>query len=115
LAETKTGIISIFEDSKSRLWFGTRDNGAWRFNGHALTNFTTGDRLPSNTAWTIYRDRKNDLWFGKSDGCVCRFNGESFDSQFFSRQYLPRSKTIQINQIRMRPSNTTIATSEKSN
>jgi ligand-binding sensor domain-containing protein len=72
-------IFSIAEDAAGNIWFGTRDNGTWRFDGKSLTNFTLEDGLTSHTVWTIYRDNRDALWFGMSDGSVCRFNGESFD------------------------------------
>jgi len=72
-------IFSIAEDAAGAIWFGTRDNGAWRFNGESLTNFTLEDGLTSPMVWTIYRDKRGELWFGMGDGSVCRFNGKSFD------------------------------------
>ncbi|MFZ1730004.1 MAG: two-component regulator propeller domain-containing protein [Bacteroidota bacterium] len=72
-------IFSIAEDAAGNIWFGTRDNGAWRFDGKSLTNFTMKDGLTSPKVWTIYRDKRDALWFGMADGSVCRFNGESFD------------------------------------
>lgn len=72
-------VFSIAEDAAGNIWFGTRDNGAWRFNGKSLTNFTIEDGLTSHMVCSIYRDKKDTLWFGMSDGSVCRFNGESFD------------------------------------
>jgi ligand-binding sensor domain-containing protein len=72
-------IFSIAEDAAGNIWFGTRDNGAWRFNGKSLTNFTLADGLTSSMVSTIYRDKRDVLWFGLSDGSVCRFNGETFD------------------------------------
>lgn len=72
-------VFSIAEDAAGDIWFGTRDNGVWRFTGQSLTNYTTEDGLTSSTVWTIYRDTRGAMWFGMSDGGVCRFNGESFD------------------------------------
>ena len=72
-------IFSIAEDAAGSIWFGTRDNGAWRFDGESLTNFTIKDGLTSPSVWTIYRDKREALWFGMGDGSVCRFNGESFE------------------------------------
>ncbi len=72
-------VFSIAEDAAGNIWFGTRDNGAWRYDGKSLTNFTIEDGLTSRMVWTIYRDKRDVLWFGMSDGGVCRFNGESFD------------------------------------
>ncbi|MBK9305334.1 MAG: diguanylate cyclase [bacterium] len=72
-------IFSIAEDAAGNIWFGTRDNGAWRFDGESLTNYTTEDGLTSPMAGTIYRDKRDALWFGMGDGSVCRFDGESFE------------------------------------
>lgn len=72
-------VFSIAEDAAGNMWFGTRDNGAWRFDGQALTNYTIEDGLTSPMVWTIYRDKSDAMWFGMGDGSVCRFNGESFD------------------------------------
>jgi ligand-binding sensor domain-containing protein len=75
-------VFSIAEDAAGNIWFGTRDNGAWRFNGMSLTNFTREDGLTSPMVWSIYRDSRDALWFGMGDGNVCRFNGKSFDKMF---------------------------------
>jgi ligand-binding sensor domain-containing protein len=75
-------IFSIAEDADGNIWFGTRDNGAWRFDGKSLTNFTIEDGLTSHMVSTIYRDKRGALWFGMGDGSVLRFNGESFDRIF---------------------------------
>ncbi len=72
-------VFSIAEDAAGSIWFGTRDNGAWRYDGAALTNFTIEDGLTSPMVWAIYRDKRDALWFGMGDGSVCRFNGKSFD------------------------------------
>lgn len=75
-------VFSIAEDAIGHLWFGTSDNGAWRFDGESLTNFTRLDGLTSPMVWTIYRDRRDQLWFGLADGSVCRFNGQTFERVF---------------------------------
>lgn len=72
-------VFSIAEDATGSIWFGTRDNGAWRFDGKLLTNFTIENGLGSHMVWTIYRDRRGALLFGMGDGSVSRFNGKSFD------------------------------------
>ena len=36
-------VVEIFEDSKGNLWFGTGNKGAARYDGKALTYFTTVD------------------------------------------------------------------------
>lgn len=82
LAGSLDRVFSIAEDANGNLWFGTRDHGAWRFNGESLRNYTAADGLTSTMVWTIYRDKRDDLWFEMGDGSVCRFNGESFKKTY---------------------------------
>jgi len=75
-------IFSIAEDAAGNIWFGSRDNGAWRYDGESLTNFTMEDGLTSPMVQAIYRDKRDVMWFGMIDGSVCQFNGKSFDMIF---------------------------------
>ena len=75
-------IFAIAEDADGSIWFGSRDNGAWRYDGASLTNFTEADGLTCPMVWTIVRDKDDALWFGMADGSVCRFNGTSFDKVY---------------------------------
>ncbi len=36
-------VFSIADDAADNIRFGTRDNGAWRFDGESLMNFTMED------------------------------------------------------------------------
>ena len=70
-------VFSIGEDRAGIIWFGTAEQGAWRYDGESLRNFTEEDGLASKDVMAIYTDRRGDLWLG-GDG-VFKFNGESFD------------------------------------
>ena len=70
-------VFSIGEDRAGNIWFGTVEQGAWRYDGESLRNFTEEDGLTSKGVMAIYKDRRGDLWLG-GDG-VFKFNGESFD------------------------------------
>ena len=71
-------VFAIAEDRDGNIWFGDRDDGAWRYDGQNLINYTMKDGLPSMFVRVIYKDRSNDLWFGMEGGNLCKFNGESF-------------------------------------
>ena len=73
-------VWSITEDNTGNIWFGTMDEGAWRYDGKSLVNFTTKDGLASNAVWTIFKDRSERLWFGTDGGGICQYNGSSFTS-----------------------------------
>lgn len=70
-------VFSIGEDRDGNIWFGTMEQGAWRFDGASLRNFTAKEGLTSDGILAIYRDRRGDLWLA-GDG-VFRFNGASFE------------------------------------
>ena len=70
-------VFSIGEDAAGHIWFGTDEQGAWRYDGKSLRQFTEKDGLTSKGIMAIYTDRRGDLWLG-GDG-VFKFNGKSFD------------------------------------
>ncbi len=70
-------VFSIGEDRHGNIWFGTSGQGAWRYDGESLKNFTEEDGLASKGVTAIYTDSRGDLLLG-GDG-VYKFNGESFD------------------------------------
>lgn len=72
-------VWSITEDNNGNIWFGTVDEGAWRYDGKNFSNFSTKDGLCSNRILTIYKDKSGILWFG-TDSCVSKFDGKLFTS-----------------------------------
>ena len=70
-------VFSIGEDRAGNIWLGTAEQGAWRYDGESLRNFTEEDGLASKGVMAIYKDSRGDLLLG-GDG-VYKFNGESFD------------------------------------
>ena len=93
-------ILCVFEDSKKRLWVGTRGSGLnlMRADGKTFQNFTVKDGLPGNSVYGILEDKKGYLWlstenglsrldkngfvfknFNHSDGLICKeFNFNSY-------------------------------------
>lgn len=70
-------LISIFEDSKGNLWFGTLSKGVAKYDGKSLTYLTVKDGLLSNRVGSILEDSDGNLWFGTGFG-VSKYNGETF-------------------------------------
>lgn len=81
-AGTLEHVFVIEEDSEGNIWFGDRDNGAWRFDGKSMVNYIIDKNLKSPMIWTIYKDNKNNLLFGMADGNIFKFNGKAFEKQF---------------------------------
>jgi ligand-binding sensor domain-containing protein len=76
---TLARVFAAAKDNSGNLWFGTIDAGAWRWDGHALVNYTMKDGLQSKAVHTIYTDQSGNLLFGGDSGRVFRFNGNRFD------------------------------------
>lgn len=68
-------ISDIFEDSRSRLWIGTRGNGLCELD-RSTGNFkrhTIQDGFPSNFVYKILEDGTGNLWISTSKGLL-RYN-----------------------------------------
>lgn len=82
------GAISMdFIDSKGNLWFGTDNDGAYKFDGKTFFHLTKEDGLTSNSITSIQEDRNGNIWFGcskaihsndKKEGGVCSYDGHTF-------------------------------------
>ncbi len=68
-------VMSIFQDSKDYLWFGTQ-NGLSRFDGIEFKSFKKKDGLPGNIVTTITETHDGHLWIGTfASGVSCFSNG----------------------------------------
>ena len=70
-------VFSIGEDRDGNIWFGTVEQGAWRYDGETLRHFSEKDGLTSEGIMAIYTDSRGHLLLGGNG--VFRFNGETFD------------------------------------
>ena len=58
-------------DKAGNLWFGTKGEGLYRYDGKMFTNYTEKDGLSSNFIWSMIEDNMGILWFGTADGISC--------------------------------------------
>ena len=63
-------VLTVFEDSRGNIWFGTTD-GLTRYDGKTFQTFTTEDGLVPNTIGLIFEDQHGMLWF--ADGVLSSF------------------------------------------
>jgi ligand-binding sensor domain-containing protein len=70
-------IVSFFEDSKGRLWFGTNKNILYMWDGMKLRNFVSTNLSAQFINCFIHEDQKGKIWAYSMD-CVRVFSGESF-------------------------------------
>jgi ligand-binding sensor domain-containing protein len=81
-AGTLMHVFAIQEDKQGNIWFGDRDNGAWRYDGKMMKNFIIDSALNTQHIWNIYEDKKGNLLFAMGDRGVYKFNGKDFDRIF---------------------------------
>lgn len=75
--QLERSIWVVFQDSRMNYWFGSGQNGLYRYDGTTITHFTTKDGLNHNAIRGIQEDKSGDLYFSTPVG-VSVFNGERF-------------------------------------
>ncbi len=75
-----SSIVSILEDSRGHIWFGTTDDAAaaLRYDGERIFEYTTEEGLViSEGVASMLEDSKGNIWFGGRGG-VCYYDGHNF-------------------------------------
>jgi len=72
-----SGVISILEDSRGNLWFGTIRGGASKYDGVSFTHYTEEVGL-SQTVLSMLEDNHGNLWFGTGEDGVIMFDGDNY-------------------------------------
>jgi len=73
-------VWAIHQDTDGGLWFGTRNNGIFRFRDGHVAHFTTLDGLASNAVYSILGDETDHLWISGPNG-VSVLNRRELDEQ----------------------------------
>lgn len=68
-SETNAPLLSVIEDSRGRLWVGTR-SGAVRLDGENQRRFSVADGLPDGTALSMAAAAEGVIWIGTADGAA---------------------------------------------
>lgn len=68
-------VINMMQDSKGNMWFCTRAEGIYRFDGKTLVNY-----MPNNEDWfkAIFEDKDGNIWIGRRYKGVYRYDGKTF-------------------------------------
>lgn len=70
-------IMVVYQDRKNNYWFGSWEDGLFRFDGKTILHFTVKDGLPHNRIEEIKEDESGNLYFNTSQG-ISKFNGQLF-------------------------------------
>lgn len=66
------------QDNDGNLWFGTTQNGLYKYDGKSFNQFTVKDGLNSNRIYCFLEDKEGKIWIGTETG-LCLYNGKTFD------------------------------------
>jgi ligand-binding sensor domain-containing protein len=81
---SSNSVWSMLQDKKGNIWFGTFDNGAYRYDGKKFTHFLDHDGVINKSGvklkWmeSILEDKAGNIWFGgrTNEGVFC-YDGKS--------------------------------------
>lgn len=71
-------VECIIQDKTGTLWFGTTENGLYRYDGTSFKRYLAGDGLGSNHVSALLEDKEGIIWIGTGAG-LCRYNGTGFE------------------------------------
>ncbi|MBS1732971.1 MAG: hypothetical protein JST02_06715 [Bacteroidetes bacterium] len=79
------------QDKYGNLWFGTTENGLYKYDGKSFRQFLVADGLPSNSINDMLEDKNGKVWIGTEVG-VCLYDGKTF-----SKIQIPLPKKLPSN------------------
>ncbi len=83
--ESRQAISSLLVDKAGNIWFGTWNNGVYRYDGKAYTNFLNNGvfnlKNSNQLILDILEDKGGKLWFSSwNGGGVWQYDGKSFQN-----------------------------------
>jgi len=65
------------QDKGGNLWFGTTENGLYKYDGKSFSRFLVADGLNSNNVYSLLEDKDGKIWIGTYAG-LCIYDGKTF-------------------------------------
>lgn len=80
VSQLANNIMVIYQDKKNNYWFGSWDNGLYKYDGKTILHFTTKHGLPNNRIDEIKEDKFGNMYFVccHPKSSVVKFDGQSF-------------------------------------
>jgi len=70
-------VQCAIQDKAGNLWFGTTENGLYKYDGKSFRQFLVADGLISNNIFSILEDKNGKIWIGTHAG-LCLYDGKTF-------------------------------------
>ena len=77
VAELGKNLMVIYQDKQNSYWFGSWEDGLYRYDGKVIIHFTTQHGLPHNRIDNIEEDNEGNLYFNTPGG-ISKFDGLRF-------------------------------------
>jgi ligand-binding sensor domain-containing protein len=70
-------VNSSLQDRAGNLWFGTTENGLYKYDGKSFRQFLKADGIISNSINDLVEDKNGKIWIGTKKG-LCVYDGKAF-------------------------------------
>jgi ligand-binding sensor domain-containing protein len=84
-------VQCVLQDKAGNLWFGTSDNGLYKYDGKSFSQFLVADGLNSSNISCLLEDKDGKMWVGTEMG-LCLYDGKAF-----SKIHIPLPKNLPPN------------------
>jgi ligand-binding sensor domain-containing protein len=87
------------QDKAGNLWFGTTENGLYKYDGKTFSRFLMADGLNSNNVFSLLEDKEGRIWIGTYAG-VCIYDASLPHGQgkMFTEIKIPVPKNLPPNE-----------------
>lgn len=76
--ELGKNIMLVYQDKKNNYWFGSWDDGLYKYDGKTIFHFTTKNGFLNNRIDEIKEDSSGNVYFNTSSGII-KFDGANFN------------------------------------
>lgn len=70
VSELSNNIMVIYQDKKNNYWFGSWQDGLYKYDGKSIFHFTTAHGLPSNRVEEIKEDELGNIYINTTKGII---------------------------------------------
>jgi len=70
-------VSCSLKDRDGNLWFGTSENGIYRYDGNTFTHFSEKDGITDKHIFSVYQEKKGKIWIGTFSG-LFQYDGKQF-------------------------------------
>jgi ligand-binding sensor domain-containing protein len=75
--ELGKNIMLVYQDRKNNYWFGSWEDGLYKYDGKTILHFNTKNGLPNNRIEEIKEDSSGNVYFNTNGGII-KFDGVNF-------------------------------------